>query len=94
MKDYMKWLQGYLSRGNSPTHSYDYPFDLQKDRFRVATRSFYLPGLGVASSLKIIMPEGVGVLYEDFNHCTLYYLKDFTVGGKIRCVPIFSDTEF
>lgn len=92
VKEYKKWLKGYIKRGGRPTHVYDYPFSNREDEFYVARadlpRSFALYG---ASAIHIIVPEGIKVESGDWGHCGFFYM-DGSVGPNI--VPLFNDINF
>ena len=96
-RDYSLWLNGYLSIGNSATHTYDYPMS-EHDNWFVATKNFSISPMYGSMSVNIIVPENIELLegdlgYPNLGHSRLYFMKDFKVSGMLF-VPIYSDTFY
>ena len=88
-KDYHRWLIGYVERGGKPTHYYDY--DTPSGETFIAFADFDLgDGLYGASSINIIIPEGIRFIGGNQGHCNLYYMDGFRHSGHF--VPVYKDT--
>lgn len=88
-EDYTRWLRGYMERGGSITHCYDY--DLLPDEFYVAQSDFALIPLYGVDAVHIIVPHGVRFLGGELGHCTLYFEDE--VKGH-RWVPLYNNISF
>lgn len=86
--EYDAWLAGYLKQGGEIGHVYDYPFPSE---FYIAKSDFTLFPLYGASSISIIVPEGVEVHIEGTGHCNLYYMEEYRHKGS--WVPAYSNTR-
>ncbi len=95
IKDYKKWLEGYLSNGGEITHSYNYPFG-RWEWFVAKSPVIEVPPLCGASKLDIIVPVGIEAraLFpkKGMGHVGLYFMDGFKKNAAT--VPIFSDVIF
>lgn len=86
--EYASWLRGYMEQGRVPTHTYNYrmPGD-----FYIARRDLRLIPLYGASSVHVIVPEGVTVtkVEGDIGHSTIYYMDGYRVDGG--WVPLYEN---
>jgi len=86
--DYLKWLRGYLSECNEPTHYYDCKF--RKYKYYVAKRFFRLGGLYGSNSINVIVPKDVDYKIHDIGHCNVYDMDGYEHKGS--WVDIYNDT--
>ena len=86
VSDYVRWIDGYISSGGEPTHSYDYKFP---DDFYVAKKDFKTIGLCGALAIHIIVPAGIKYLGGDRGHCNIYLMEGYKNIGSF--VPIYSN---
>jgi hypothetical protein len=102
--DYAAWLAGWLRRGGDISHVYDYPLAdpgvTEPSWLVLQSRPDGFPSLYGASSVHVIVPEGVGVAAGDIprtsggdacGHSTFYFLDGFEVVGS--WVPLYSDVR-
>ncbi len=90
IKDYKKWLTGYLSQGGKTTHYYDY--DMSDDTWFVAVRDFKIAPLYGANAKNIIVMSGVKFEGGDFGHTELYFMDGYKHIGD--WIPIYENIKF
>ncbi|MFA5409811.1 MAG: hypothetical protein WC343_13650 [Bacilli bacterium] len=97
--DYIKWLEGFVDAGNTPTHYYSYPFS-RWDSFYVAKEDFEMVPLYGSDAINIIVPDGIKIIIPDgikkilggpLGHNSIFCYKGYKHSGS---VPVFSDTVF
>lgn len=101
LPEYIRWLTGYMKRGNMPSIYYNYPFT--KAGFLIACEDIRIE-YSDRSALSIIVPQGLNYSTEgqDYigvmkNH-TVYLDKGYKVVWKYGeagfLVPVYNDPEF
>jgi len=88
VNEYIKWLDGFLDSGETPTHRYSYPFS-QWDSFYIAYKDFVITPLYGSASINIIVPKGIKVTGNP-GHTNLYFFDGYCTNNGF--IPIFSDT--
>jgi hypothetical protein len=89
--EYTDWLEGHLKSGGKITHVY--PYDTQSRQvFHIFRASADIPELHGASSLNVIVPQGVQVSCPELGHNELYFMDGFTTAPKSSgWVPLHTD---
>lgn len=86
-RDYRRWLEGWVAKEGKTTHYYDRPLDSD---FYVVTSNMDLPPYYGASSISLIVPEGIEVTFsEGLGHNNIYFMDSFDHAGS--WVPLFDD---
>jgi hypothetical protein len=87
--EYSSWLQGWVEQGGRISHVYDDP--TPKGLYMLLDNIEELPpGLCGAFSLRIIVPRGLTLKYDDLGHCSIYFMDGYRFDGT--SVPAYSDT--
>lgn len=90
LKNYIDWLDRFVSNGGIPTHYYDYNWS--RTTWAIALDDFTMGGECGANAINIIIMPGC----EPFGH--MGHNKLFFMGGNGahsgRWIPVFSDPEF
>ena len=86
---YVQFLRNYLSRGNSITHIYTYPFHQAGFRFAVSSGTVRR-GKG-ANAIDVLVPadKDVARIGEDYDHGSTYYIESGETTGY--WVPLYMD---
>jgi hypothetical protein len=78
--DYKAWLDGWVAGGGAPSHSYDY--DLPGNWW-VLESPADLPPMCGALSVKVIVPEGVGIFVErGVTHNAVFFMGGGVAGDQ------------
>lgn len=86
--EYSRWLRGYLENGGTLGNYSDSPMT----GIYVAVRHFDLPPLCGASSISVIVPEGVIVDRQPgFSHNSVFWMDGFRYDGTFS-PRAYSDT--
>lgn len=84
----MDWFAGYIIKSDAKITNY-YDYDFLVERFRVLTQDAHITPLYGANSVRLIIPCGVKVTYDDLGHSTLYFMKNYEMVGAY--VPSYSN---
>jgi hypothetical protein len=88
-RDYNAWVRGYLERGGTIGHAYDYGLP---SSYYIAIRDIeILPPLVGAESVSIIVPEGITVSYNGLGHNALFFMDGFECDMTFS-PSVYSDT--
>ena len=97
--EYAAWLRGYITRGGTPTHFYEYPFAVAGMRYASSDVVIDSEREFGARSRSVILAPGVQATrsnpdrpFSGWGHSTVYEMDGFQrAGGSV--VPAYSDPE-